>query len=179
MTNWNRYVTNINIIKSSSIAYSKMVGKILDKLYAIKIDQFKSDLIHFLIAKFFIINLCGRLNTENTDEIAYASCFNKSTKTLIIEEASSLDERMFDSFELFIKEISTLGMKNLNVRIFIENFARMYGETSLLGIDYLPAFLSIIFGTAINANLGKDSIILTIAEDHVQHAYVEFFKLAR
>ena len=178
-TNWNKYITNINLVKSASITYSKMVGKILDKLYAIKIDQFKSDLIHFLIAKFFIINMCGRLNTANTDEIAYYACFNKSTKGLIIDEASSLDESMFESFDNFIKELSKLGMKNLNVRIFIENFARMYGETSLLGIDYLPSFLSIIFGSAINANLGKDSIIETIAEEHIQNAYTEFFRLAR
>lgn len=178
-TNWNKYITNINLIKSCAITYSKMTGKILDRLYAIKIDQFKSDLIHFLLAKFFIINMCGRLNTANTDEIAYYACYNKSTKELIIDEASSLDDGMFNSFDAFIKEISKLGMKNLNVRIFIENFARMYGEASLLGIDYLPAFLSIIFGTAINANLGKDSIIETIAEDHVQTAYAEFFRLAR
>lgn len=177
--NWNKYTTNINIVKPGCIAYSRMIGKVLDKLYAIKIDTFKSDLIHFLIAKFFLINMCDRMNTENTDRIAYNACFNDSQYELIIDEASALPENMFDGFEEFIKALSTMGMKNLNVRIFIENYARMFGETTLLSIDYLPAFLGIIFGSAINANLAKDSIIELVAAKQVETIYPEFFKIAR
>lgn len=177
--NWNRYTTNINIVKNSSIIYSKIVGKVLDKLYAIKIDSFRSDLIHFLLAKFFIINLCDRLATDNTDRIAYMSCFNESSFDLIVAEASSFSVEAFNSLDGFIKELSKFGMKNLNIRSFIENYARMYGETTLLSLDYLPAFLGMIFGVAINGNLAKDYIIEGLCGKQIELLYPEFFKLSR
>ena len=178
-SNWNRYTTNVNIVKNASIIYSKIVGKVLDKLYAIKIDTFNSDLIHFLLAKFFIVNMCDRLATDNTDRIAYMSCFNESSYDLIVAEASSFSVEAFNNLESFIKELSKFGMKSLNIRGFIENFARMYGETTLLALDYLPAFLGMIFGVAINGNLAKDYIIEGLCGKQIELLYPEFFKLAR
>ena len=177
--NWNRYTTNINIVKNSSIIYSKLLGKVLDKLYAIKTDNFKSDLVHFLLAKFFLINLCDRLATDNTDRIAYMSCFNDSTYDLIVAEADSLGTDCFKSLDLFIMALSKLGMKSLNIRLFIENFARMYGETTLLALDYLPAFFGVVFSVAINGNLAKDYIIEGLCGKQIELLYPEFFKLAR
>lgn len=177
--NWNRYTTNVTIVKNGAIIYSKIFGKVLDKLYAIKIDEFKSDLINFLLAKFFIVNMCDRVETNTVDQIAYHACVNKSNYELIRVEASQLNENMFDSLESFVIALSTLNMKNLNIRILVENFARMYGESTLLGMDYLPAFFGMIFGVAVQGTISKDYIIEGLCGKNIDSLYIEFFKLTK
>lgn len=179
VNNWNRYTTNVNIIKNGAIIYSKLFGKVLDKLYAIKVDPFKDDLVHFLLAKFFIVNMCDRVPTDTVDRIAFHATSKGSNYELIIAEANQLNENAFDDVETFVKALSTLNMKNLNIRIVVENFARMYGEATLLGIDYLPAFLNVIFGVAVQGSIAKDYVIEGICGKQIESLYTEFFKLTR
>src|SRR5699024_5753276 len=60
VTNWRSYTNNMNIVRNSAVVYSRLTGKVMDKLFAVNIDEFKSDLVSFLLAKFFLVNLCGR-----------------------------------------------------------------------------------------------------------------------
>jgi hypothetical protein len=181
INNWNRYTTNMVILKQGAIVYSKMVGKIMDKLFAINIDDFKQDLINFLLAKFFLIGMCDKVDSETIDNIAYNACFNRSSLKLIKEEEEKLvDEDTFTNvFSLFnsMKEIK--GMHSLGIRSFVENWARMYGEASLLALDYLPSFLSVIFGSVVNGNITKDFIIESVAGKFINNIYTEFSKLLR
>ena len=177
--NWNRYTINVNVVKNGAIIYSKLFGKVLDKLYAIKIDPFKSDLIHFLLAKFFLVAMCDKQPTDTIDQLAFKAISNDSSFKLITAEADQLNDNIFDDIDSFVKGLSTLNMKNLNIRIIIENFSRMYGESTLLCIDYLPAFFSVIFGVAIQGTLAKDYVIEGICGKNIESLYIEFFKLAR
>jgi hypothetical protein len=181
INNWNRYTTNMVILKQGAIVYSKMVGKIMDKLFAINIDEFKQDLINFLLAKFFLIGMCDKVDGDTIDNIAYNACFNRSSLKLIKEEEGKLvDEDTFTNvFSLFnsMKEIK--GMHSLGIRSFVENWARMYGEASLLALDYLPSFLSVIFGSVVNGNITKDFIIESVAGKFINNIYTEFSKLLR
>jgi hypothetical protein len=180
MNNWNRFTNNMTIIKNGAISYSKLVGKVMDKLFAINIDNFRQDLISFFLAKFFLINMCGKVDSETIDNIAYHACFNKSSLKLIKEEEMRFTEDVYeDLFKFFdnLKEIK--GMQDLNIRSFIENWARMYGESTLLALDYLPSFFSMIFGSVVNGNVAKDYIIESVAGKFISPIYTEFSKLLK
>lgn len=177
-THWNKYTTNASILKMSANIYAKMLGKVLDKLYAIKIDSFRTDLIYFLLAKFFIVNLCDRIPTNTVDQMAKYAMPNGSNIELIQTEAEQLSDGDFKDFESFIKALASLNMKNLNVRIVVENFARMYGETTLLALDYLPAFYSVIFSCAVQGGIGKDYILEGLCGKQIDSLYLDFFKLS-
>jgi hypothetical protein len=180
VNNWNRYTTNMNIIKQGGIVYSKLVGKVMDKLFAINIDNFKQDLVHFFLAKFFLINMCGKADSETIDNIAYNACMNKSSLKLIKEEEAKFDASAYDDIFKFFENLRFIkGMQDLNVRSFVENWARMYGESTLLALDYLPSFLSMIFGSVINGNISKDYIIESVAGKYISSIYTEFSKLLR
>ncbi|AMS01365.1 virion protein [Bacillus phage AR9] len=180
VNNWNRFTNNMTILKNGAIVYSKLVGKVMDKLFAINIDDYKLDLINFFLAKFFLINLCGKTNNDTVDNIAYHACFNKSSLKLIKEEEMRFDNNAYeDIFKLFDNLRDIKGMKDLNVRSFVENWARMYGETTLLGLDYLPSFLSTIFGAVVNGNISKDYIIESVAGKFINSIYTEFSKLLK
>lgn len=174
--NWNRYINNVAIVKNGAIVYAQMFGKVLDKLYAIKIDSFKSDLIHFMIAKFFLINMCGRANTETTNNIAYYAAFNKSSYELIKAEEENYPDSIYSNIEVFLKALAKQNLNGLGIRVFLENWTRMFGESTILGMDYLPSFLGTIFSVAINGNLCKDYIIEAISGKQIDMLYHEFFK---
>jgi len=180
VNNWNRYTSNTSIIKNGAIVYSKLVGKVMDKLFAIGIDNFKQDEIHFFLAKFFLLNLCGKANSETIDNISYNACTNKSSLKLIKEEEKKFDKDAYEDIFKFFESLKYVkGMQDLNVRSFIENWARMYGESTLLALDYLPSFISMIFSSVVNGNIAKDYIIESVVGKYVSPIYTEFSKLLR
>lgn len=175
---WDTYVNNVDFVKDASFIYSRMTTKILDKTFALDLDQFNSDLLSFIFAKFFIINMCGRADNDLNDNIAYKCCFNKSSLDLIKQEEESLSPNRYNSFfDLIeaIKEIKTI--KTINVRTFVENFTRMYGEGSLLALDYLPSFIQCICGAAIGGGLNKDYMYESVAGKIIQNLYLTISKL--
>jgi hypothetical protein len=180
VTNWNRFTNNMSILKGGAIVYSKLVGKVLDKLFAINIDNFKLDMINFFLAKFFLINMCGKTDSDTVDNIAYHACFNKSSLKLIKEEEMKFEENAYADLFTFFDNLKELkGMQDLNSRSFVENWARMYGESTLLALDYLPSFLSMVFGSVVNGNLAKDYIIESVAGKFISSMFTEFSKLLK
>lgn len=176
--NWNKYTMNIDFIKNSAISYSKLVGKVLDKTFAINIEPVKSDLIHFYLAKFFLINMCEKSNNETTNNIAYKSCFNGTKLEMILEEEKQFDENVYESiFNLFLNLKKLNGLENLKIRSFVENWVRMYGEGTILALDYLPAFVGMIFSVAIGAGLHKDHLIDSVSSRSNAKMLFDFGKL--
>jgi hypothetical protein len=180
VNNWNRYTNNMTILKNGAIVYSKLVGKVMDKLFAINIDNFKQDLINFFLAKFFLINMCDKVDSDTIDNIAYHACLNRSSLKLIKEEEVKFEDDAYqDIFKLFENIREVKGMQDLNVRSFVENWARMYGESTLLALDYLPSFLSMVFGSVVAGNVSKDYIIESVAGKFISGMFTEFSKLLK
>jgi len=55
----------------------------------------------------------------------------------------------------------------------------MYGESTLLAMDYLPAFLNMIFASIVGGNLNKEYIIDSVAGKTNNKAFMEFSKLIK
>jgi len=175
---WDVYTNNLDFVKDISFIYSRITTKILDKVFALDLDTFNSDLLSFIFAKFCIINMCERTDNDLNDNIAYKCCFNKSSLDMIKQEEESISPNRYNSFfELIdaIKEIKTI--KNINLRTFVENFTRMYGESSLLALDYLPALMQVLTSTAIGGGLTKDYMYESVAGRYIDNLYITFSKL--
>lgn len=178
--NWNKYTMNIEFIKNGAISYSKLVGKVLDKTFAINVEPVKSDIVHFYLAKFFLINMCGKSPSDTTDTIAHKACFNGTSLSMIIEEEKAFDDNAYDSiFNLFNNLKKVNGLENLKIRSFVENWVRMYGEGTILGLDYLPIFVSMLFSVSIGAGLHRDYIIDSVSGKFNSRMLFEFSKLMR
>ena len=175
---WDTYVNNIDFVKDASFIYSRMTTKVLDKTFALDLDTFNSDLMSYIFAKFFIINMCGRTDNDLNDNIAYKCCFNKSSIDLIKQEEESLDPNRYNSFFELIESLKEIkSIKTINVRSFVENITRMYGEGSLLALDYLPSFIQCICGAAIGGGLNKDYMYESVAGKVIQNIYLTISKL--
>jgi len=184
---WNKYINNIKFITINSYLYSRVTTKIFDKLFSIDLNKSASDFVSFLFAKFFLINLCGKEDNELIDNIAYKSCFNGTSLTVIKNDEEELlmnledkSKTMYsDIFALFeaLKKIPTL--EKCNIRTFIENYIRMYGESTLLTLDYLPAFLSMLYSQVVSGNLNKEYMLEQVGKNNIDKSYVQFLSMLK
>jgi len=176
--NWDRLINNIEFMKDTSFSYSRIITKIFDKIFAIDLDNFKSDFISYVFAKFFLLNVCGKTPSEVVNNIAYKTCFNQSSLELIKDfEEKMGDDFYSDIFNLFegLKQIN--GLAHLNIRSFIENYVKMYGEASLLSLDYFPAFLHTILSSVVGGNIIKDYILDSVSGRSNNKCLSDFIKL--
>lgn len=179
LKHWNKYMMNNTILKNLCISYARLMGKVLDKMFAINIDTMTSDTVNFFLAKFFLINMCGKGNDETTNNLAYNACFNKSSLALILETEKSFDEPFKNIFNLFEAFTHIRGLEQIQIRSFVENWVRMYGDSTLLAIDYIGSFLSMTFSTVVKGNLNKEFIIGNVAEKFINKAFIEFSRLMK
>lgn len=175
MLKWDSFANNIELMKLCSNSYSRLMTKILDKTFALDLDPFKSDFMSYAFAKFFLINVCERKDSSLNDDLAYKSCFNKSSCELIKEFEKELPDNLYNSiFELFDGLKNVKGFEKLSFRSFLENYVRMYGEGSLLALDYLPAFIQMISSSVIGGNIVKDYFIDSVSGKFNNKIYVQF-----
>lgn len=174
----NKIRNNAKLLIYSSQIYSRLTSKVMDKLYATNINKNDSDLISYMLAKFFLVSIIGRTNDEVTEQIAYKSCHNRTDFALIKEMENKFDGHasMLNIFSLFKEFKKHPNFNKFSSRSFIENFTKMYGETSILAIDHLPSFYTMIFSAYVNAGINKEFIILNAINDKIIiNCYRSFF----
>jgi len=176
--NWNKYTNNLDLMKVSCFLYSRMTTKILDKVFALDLNEFNSDFMSFIFAKFFLVNMCERANNDLNDQIAYKCCFNRSNIEMIKDYETQLADNRFNSIFDLIESLGVISaVKGINVRTFVENYLRMYGESTLLSLDFLPAFYQSIFSAAIGGNLVKDYMFESVCGKQLINCYTIFSKI--
>ena len=173
-------INDAGLMLDSAILYSSMAIKVLDKVYALKLDKFNLDVLTYMFSKFFLIRLAGRPVEKYLSDIAYKTINNPGSRELIEEaerEISIDDTSTYQSiFKLFEKLSDNENYNNFSIRTFIEQFVKMYGESSILSIDHLPSFYSTIFAANVNAGLNKEYIIVnTLDEKTLNRAFIKFF----
>lgn len=178
LKNWSKYTNNLELMKQSSFIYSRIVTKVLDKVFALDLNEFNSDFMSYIFAKFFLVNMCERNNNELNTQIAYKCCFNNSSLKLIEEFEMELADTKFDSFFDLIESLQVVAaIKTINIRTFVENFVRMYGEGALLFLDYLPSFYQVIFSATIGGDLVKDYMFESVCGNMNLKTFTTFSKL--
>lgn len=172
-----------NLYRWASMSYTKLVCKILDKMMGIGINEERSDVVHYLVSKFFLISVVGMNDIESTNKIAMLSVYDNTSYEFLNEMEIDLKKKRpnynmysdINNFFIVLQGLATL--EKLNFRSFMEQWLRMYGETTMLAVDYLPSFISLTFSTEINAGINKDYIIDNVAGRTNSKVISEFCKL--
>lgn len=177
---WDKYTSNPQLMISSAIIYSSLNLKIIDKLNSINSNSIESDFLAFLFAKFFLINMVGRVESAVTDSIAHSACFNDTTLKILQDKEKNLNlnGELYKDIIHLIQSISSLPEHKIKFRTFFENYIRMFGDSTVLAIDYLPAFYQMIFSVAVASNLNKEfAIEKTVSRQLITKCYSEFSRL--
>lgn len=177
---WNKFAMNSTILKDGSIAYSKLVNKVLDKMYGINMNKLLGDATRFVAAKFFLVGIMGRDDGPAMDSIAYLSCIGGTTRDTVSNQESKGGEGRYKDVNSMAISLTLLdGLKGLTMRSFLENWMRMYGEAAAFALEYFPFFLHAVFSSVVSAHIVNDFIIDPLTGQEGVSLYNESSRLLR
>ena len=171
--NWNKVNMNMEVLKLSSKIYTQLFSKVLDKLYGIGLNELHADQLNYVVSKFFLIHLMEKGKTQLVDDLAYNNCFNGSTKAGISDVDANFPDDAYDSLERFIEVISEElnGLSKLNMRTFLHEWMIMFGESTIMALEYVPALFTMVFSSMISAHINKEYIIENVVGNDTVKLY--------
>lgn len=179
--NWNSITMNQSICKLGASLYTKFIFKILDKMFAINLDPIKSDKLKFVIAKFFLINILEKSNTETINNMAYSCVSNNTSKNTIIAFEEGLPQNIYVRLDDFIYGLSINidGLHSLTIRTFIDTSIKMYGTSTLFALEFFPMFCHMLFSVAVGAHLNSEYLIESLMGKEIDRFYNEVANVIR
>lgn len=142
---------NTTVMRVCNYVYTQMFMRILNKEYALSLDQMTFNRVSFIISRFFLERVWELRNEDYAFTYAASTCLNPDVNDLrILHEEYSLAKigSLTELFNFLKKQFTR--MENLTIRYFIERYINMYNGTAVLAIDYLPY----VFFVIINMLLG-------------------------
>jgi hypothetical protein len=178
---WNAITMNQTVSKLGSQLYSKIFTKVLDKMFAVNLDPIKADKINFITAKFFLLNVLGKSNSETVTNLAYSVCQNNTTRATILAFEAGLPQTMYNRLDDFIQAISLHvdGCHSLTVRTFLDSYIKMYGMSAIFALEYFPFFCHMLFSVAVGAHLNSEYLIENLIGKDLDKFYNEVSNIIR
>lgn len=176
--NFNSLTMNVKLVKSITISYVKMFSKILDKNFGIKLKPQDEDMINYTIALFFSSFLLERTINSTIESIAYSTVRNKTPHDFL-KSRINLNNFDMESLSGFVKSLSENYeiLDKLTFRIMISEWATLYGETTILGMESLGYFLAVVTGSDTLGNIEKDYFISSLVDREIPIIMSEFSKI--
>lgn len=178
--NYKRLIGNIGFLRYCMTAYTKLFIKVLDRLYGIKLNNLKANTLAFLVAKFFLINICGKEDNEATGNIAFNVC-EKATNVKLIKgfDKPYKSEVIYKSLGNFIDFLSTHEdmVRKLSMREFYQSWIVMYDFSTLLSIELLEHLIILVGHVNVGSNINKVTVLDNLLKTESLKIYNEFSSL--
>ena len=156
--NENKIRFNYPLLTLSMKIYTRLFVKILDILFSIDTLPQYSNQVRFLVAKFFLIYVAGKTNSQETDDIAYSFVKNAIGYDVLKSSLVNTPSDIFDSLPKFIEGLASIipFLKKLEISAFLRKMIIAYGEKSLLMLENYNYFIAIVISNTITGNYVKD-----------------------
>jgi hypothetical protein len=174
--NYKKFHNNIGFLKLCMVAYTKLFIKVLDKTYGIKLNKMKFTIVSYLIAKFFLINVCERENNDATNILAFNVCETTGNENLIKEfDKNFKTEEIYQSLSKFLSFLANSEemLKHLTMREFYQTWMTMYDFSTILAIELLEHFLIMISHVIVGSNINKVYAIDNVLKNENVRIYNE------
>jgi len=178
---FNSVTMNQTILKNSALAYSKLFTKIIDKMFALNLNPILADKVRYLSAKFFLLNLAEKTDSENVRNVSSTAITNGTTKITLYNSDENFDGDAYKNINNFMEALKDIDstLHKLSLRLFIENWMKMYGLSTVLALEYLPFFFHMIFAPLIGAKLNIEYIIEPLVGKEASTIYIELARIIR
>ena len=169
-------------MKLTNNIYTSMVLRILNKEYALSMNQELFNKVSFCVSRFYLEKIWGSDNHDLVFTYASQTCTNSVNKSMLVildDEFTNANVQSIDQLMAFIKSISP-RLDTLNIRYFTEYFINMYRAPALLSMDTLPYFIFTIAATYCGSFIVNQPIINDIIKNtkNSNIFYNELSKLA-
>jgi hypothetical protein len=180
--NHKRIVGNIGFVKLAMTAYTKLFLKVLDKLYGIRLNKVKANILAYSVAKFFLINLCEKEDSANTNAIAYNVCEGVVNERLIKSfDQGYKAEEIYKNLSSFLQFLSTNEemVRDLSMREFYQNWIVMYDFSTTLSIELLEHLIILVGHVVVGSNVNKITVLDNLLKVEANKIYTEFASIIK
>jgi len=161
-------ITNNSRIREICLGmYKQMILRILNKEYAISINQEVYTKVEYCISRFFLINVWGMTNMTNVHNIIISSIgpgatgYNLAT---LLDEYDNSDINTIEDLISFISKISP-RLNQLNMAYFTKAYMLQYKPEALFSMEVLSYLLFTIQSTMIGSFLVNQPILNDILKN--------------
>ena len=157
---------NLGLMKITNQIYTEMFLRILNKEYALSLNQDVYEAASFCISKFYLKRVWESKNDDINTSYAMGTILNPDKTNLTIVN-DTYDEKDPKNFAELIALLVTLSPRlgKLNLRYFTQCWINTYKATAIFGMETLPYFLFIIEATMIGSFVINQPIISTIIKN--------------
>ena len=135
-----KFQRSIGLMKLINSIYTSMVIRILNKEYALSMNQDLFNSVSYCVSRFFLESVWGCDNKDIVYSYASQMCtatVNKSNLMILDDQYTNADIKSIDQLMTFMKTISP-RLDNLSIRYFTEYYINTYRAPALLSMDVLP-----------------------------------------
>lgn len=157
---------SMQLMKICSSIYTNMVLRILNKEYALSMDQVTYQNVVFCISRFFMERVWMYNNEDVITTYAKGNILGTVNISNIMTVSNMYTEKeikTFDELIEFLKEICP-RMKSLTFRYFLQCYINTYKSGAMFGLECLPYFLYTIETTMIGSFLVNQPLIADITK---------------
>jgi hypothetical protein len=151
---WAKVANSVQLAKSASVVYARMMHKVVDKLTGVGMDQLRSDQVKFIFAKYFLVNMLGRAANESADTLAQSATRGSAMNALgdfesgVAAQCGATTQKDLYSLGIldFLDALSKSApwLNRMSGRSFVQNYSSMYGAPALLGAEDAGYFLALV-----------------------------------
>lgn len=161
-----RLVRSLGLMKLTNSIYTSMMLRILNKEYALSMDQELYNQVSFCISRFYMEKVW---EAENHDLIFNYACnniigVNKQSMMLIDDSYNEKKIETVADMMLFIRSLSP-RMDHLTMRYFTECYINTYRAPAILSMDVLPYFLFTVTASYCGSFLVNQPVINDILKN--------------
>lgn len=159
----------LGLMKISTVIYTNMILRILNKEYAISMDQDLYAKVSFCIGEFFLKNVWMSDNedinfTYALNTIQSPRGINRAEFLIIADSMKNQEIDNISKLIDFVKDFSP-RLKTLNFRYFVQCYINIYKAGAMFSMECLPYFLFTIECTMIGSFLVNQPIISDITKN--------------
>jgi hypothetical protein len=169
------------INKLGALIYSRMFVKILDRMFAVNYNPIVADKLKYIAAKFYMLNLLERSESDTVNNIAYSTCTNGTTRHTIDEFNAEFPTVAYQRLDSFITQIQIYfaNLSSLTVRTFLDTSFKMYHPAIMFAWEYFPMFVHVVASVVIGAHLVNDGTLETVIGKEADKFYNDFVSMMR
>lgn len=158
---------SLGLMRVSSAIYTQMVMRILNKEYAISMDENLNLQATFSVGMFFAERVWMSTNDAINTSYSRNNIISDSNNSIINQIHTMYKDANILSVDQLIDFISALSprLKTLNFRYFLQCFINTYKPGAMLGLEVLPYFLYDIEATLCGSFLVNQPIISDICKN--------------
>lgn len=171
---------SLGLMKSCVGVYTGMFLRILNKEYALSLDQEVYDRVSFVVGRFFLDRVWESKNEDINTSYAMSTILNPNKMDLAIVNDSYKAANISNIEELiaFLKTLSP-RLAPLTFRYFTQCYLTIYKASAIFSMECLPYFLFVMESTLIGSFLVNQPIISDIIKSNknVSKFYGELVKV--